>query len=155
MSRPRAFGVMTVYLAGDREEIHFDPLPPPDDAEVARVTRQVACRLARLLERRGLGRDADPEEADPLSREEPLLAQLYAASVQGRVATGPRSGARLARLGDRIDVEDVATPRGPRCAEHAGVSLHANVAIAARDRTRPYFPQVRNRISCAGSDRFL
>jgi hypothetical protein len=29
---------------------------------------------------------------DPLFREQPLLAKLYAASVQGRVSTGPKEG---------------------------------------------------------------
>jgi len=29
------------------------------------------------------------EEADPLQREQPLLSELYAASVHGRIADGP------------------------------------------------------------------
>ena len=60
-------------------------------------------------------------------------------SIQGRVATGPRAGQRLLRLGDRIDPEDLeyleATPP-PRCANAAGLSLHADVAVPARDRPR-------------------
>lgn len=48
-----------------------------------RVVGQVAARIGRLLERRGLGPAADPSDADPLSEEEPLLAQLYGASVNG------------------------------------------------------------------------
>ncbi|MCI0547579.1 MAG: hypothetical protein L0027_09880, partial [Candidatus Rokubacteria bacterium] len=69
----------------------FRPLPPPADAEVERVARRVARGLARLLERGGLGPAADPSEADPLPGEQPLLAALYAASVAGRAATGPRA----------------------------------------------------------------
>jgi hypothetical protein len=53
----------------------FHRLPPPDDAEVARVAAQVTRRIARLLERRGLGPEADRVEADPLPGEEPLLAE--------------------------------------------------------------------------------
>ena len=42
------------------------------------------------------------------------------------------------RLGDRIDAEDVADAAAepPRCATIAGVSLHANVCVPARDRQR-------------------
>jgi hypothetical protein len=49
----------------------------------------------RLMEQRGLGPQADPEEADALRRDEPLLADLYGASISGRVATGPRAGKRI------------------------------------------------------------
>ena len=118
------------------DDARFLPLPPPADAEVARVTMRVARRIARLLERRGLTSGADPDEADPLSRDDPLLAALYSASVRGRIATGSGTGRRVARLGDRIDAEDIAHTLGPRCAEVAGLSVHANVAVAARDRAR-------------------
>jgi hypothetical protein len=68
--------------------LRFHPLPPPNGAEVARVVRRVARGIARRLEKLGLGPEANPSEADPSTAEEPLLADLYAASVQGRVATG-------------------------------------------------------------------
>jgi hypothetical protein len=47
-----------------------------DDAAVARVVGQVAKRIARPLERRCLGPESDPLEADPSAEEQPLLAQL-------------------------------------------------------------------------------
>ena len=113
----------------------FHPLPPPDDTEVERVARQVARRLARLLERRGLGDDASAE-GDILATEEPLLATLYAASITSRVATGSRSGQRVLRMGDRIDADDLPVLQRERCASVGGVSVHANVAVPARDRRR-------------------
>ncbi|MCI0549160.1 MAG: transposase, partial [Candidatus Rokubacteria bacterium] len=125
-----------VYEAGADGAVRFRPLPPAEDEEVARVARRVARRLARLLERRGLGPDADPSETDPLPTEEPLLATLYAASVAGRVATGPRAGRRVLRLGDRVDAEDLPLVEGERCTTAGGVSLHANVAVPAHDRRR-------------------
>jgi hypothetical protein len=124
-----------VYARADSGALRFHPLPPPDDAEVERVARQVARRLVRLLERRGLGEDAAGDD-DTLAMEEPLLASLSAASVAGRVATGPRAGQHVARLGDRIDAEDLAVPQGERSASVGGVSIHANVAVLARDRRR-------------------
>ncbi|MCP4140331.1 MAG: hypothetical protein GY755_08595, partial [Chloroflexi bacterium] len=65
-----------------------------------------------------------------------LLPGLYAASLQNRIATGPRAGRRVMRLGDRIDVEDIGITTGPRCAATQGFSLHADIAIPARDRKR-------------------
>jgi hypothetical protein len=125
-----------VYARSEAEAPRFHALAPPDDAEVARVVRQIAHRLARLLESRGLGRDANAEDADPLPCDQPLLAALYAASVSGRIATGPRRGQRVLRVGDLIDVEDLPVLTGPRCASASGLSLHANVAVPARDRKR-------------------
>jgi hypothetical protein len=101
---------------------------------VERVARQTARRLARLLERRGLSDDTTDD--DTLAMEEPLLASLYAASVTSRVATGSRSGQRVLRMGDRIDAEDLPELQGERCASVGGVSVHANVAVPARDRLR-------------------
>ncbi len=125
-----------VYAPGPEGQMRFHPLPPPDDAEVARVAGRVARGIARRLEKEGLGPEADPAEADPLAAEEPLLADLYAASIQGRVATGPRAGQRLRRVGDRIDADELPELEGERCASVSGVSLHANVAVPARDRRR-------------------
>jgi hypothetical protein len=100
------------------------------------VVTQVARRIARLLERRGLGPEVDPAEADPLAEDQPLLAQLYGASVAGRNATGHRAGQQVLRVGDCIDPEDLPALEGERCASASGVSLHANVAVPARDRLR-------------------
>ncbi len=96
----------------------------------------MAGSLARLLTRRGLGPDDDPELADPLAADEPWLAALAAASTRGRIATGPRAGQRPLRLGDRVDPEDLPASGVPLCAQVAGVSLHAAVAVPAHDRQR-------------------
>ena len=116
--------------------VRFRPLPPPDDNEVERVARSVARGIARLLERRGLGPDADPDEIDPVARDEPLLAALYSASVRGRIAMGPRAGQTVLRFGDHVDVEHLPAAGGRRCTNIGGVSVHANVAVPARDRKR-------------------
>jgi len=42
----------------------------------------------------------------------------------------------MLRVGDRIDAENLPVLEGERCASVAGVSLHANVAVPARDRPR-------------------
>jgi hypothetical protein len=125
-----------VYAPGPDGALRFHPLPPPEDAEVERVVGQVARRIVRLLVHRGLGPESDLTEADPLAEDQPLLAQLYGASVAGRIATGRRAGQRVVRVGDCIDPEDLPALEGERCASVSGVSLHANVAVPARDRRR-------------------
>jgi len=118
------------------EAPRFHPLPPPTDAEVARLTAAIARRVEKLLVRRGLLGEEGSADPDPLQAEEPLLSQLYSASVQGRIAAGPRAGQDLVRLGDRIDADDLEEITGPRCASVRGFSLHADVCVPARDRNR-------------------
>ena len=105
-----------VYYLDDRGQIRFRRLPPPKDAEVARVTACIARQVARLLERRGQGPSADPKEADHLPRNQPLLAELYSASMQGRIAVGPCAGNWVTLVGTQPEEEDAAVPSFPRCA---------------------------------------
>ena len=65
--------------------------------------------------------------------DEPLLAELYAASVQGHVAIAEQNGARVERLGRRRDARPLFLP-GELCCDLEGFSLHAKVEIAAHDR---------------------
>jgi hypothetical protein len=46
-----------------------------------------------------LDEEAESDVTDPWVDEEPLLAGLTAASVQGRTALGPRAGAAIRRCG--------------------------------------------------------
>jgi len=116
-------------------QARFLPLPPPEPDEVARVLAGAARRIRRVIE----ARHADDEGA--LARNEPLLALLAAASLRTRIATGPDRGQPWRRLGDRVEphegIEDVADPEASdRVPQHGGMSLHAKVAVPARDRRR-------------------
>jgi len=123
-----------VFSEGDAGTIEFHPAPAPNDAEVAEALATIRHRVRRLLVRRGLepGDDATGP-ADRLADESPVLAGIVGASVQGRVALGPRAGARVRRLGQAPDAEAV-TSRGPRQAHLGGFDLHANVWVSANDR---------------------
>jgi hypothetical protein len=133
----------------------FHPAPGPSDIEVAAALATIRHRVQRLLVRRGLAPAADATgPADPLADESPVLAGIVGASVQGRVALGPRAGARVRRLGDARDTATV-TSRGARQAHLDGFDLHANVWVSAHDRAalerlcryvlRPPFAQARLR----------
>jgi hypothetical protein len=125
-----------VYAADENDRPQFQVLLAPDDDEIARLTAFLAQRITRLLDRRGLGPGSDPEESDSLRRDEPWLADLYAAAVSGRTAYGPNAGRRVTRVGDQIDPESMDLVFSPRCATVDGFSLHANVAVHAEDRPR-------------------
>ena len=124
-----------VYAAGVGGKPEFHELPAPDDAEVADVVADTARRIQALIQRHGLS-DSAPEEVDPLLRDSPGLAAIAAASVQGRITTGPNAGKRLGTLGDQIDPEAMGSHSGPRCATAFGFSLHADVAVPSKDRAR-------------------
>jgi hypothetical protein len=125
-----------IYAVNDKGEVVFQRVPPPSDAEIARVADRIHRRVARLMERRGLGPQADADEADTLRHDEPLLAELYSASISGRAATGPRAGRCIARVGDDVDSEGASLPSGRCCASVAGFSVHAGVCVPPRDRMR-------------------
>ena len=110
------------------------PAPTPTDAEVAAALATIHHRVQRLLVRRGLepGDDATGP-TDRLVDESPVLAAIVGASVQGRVALGPRAGVRVRRLGDARDTAAV-TSRGARQAHLDGFDLHANLWVSATDR---------------------
>jgi hypothetical protein len=71
----------------------------------------------------------------PIYAQSPVLAGLSSASVRGRVALGPRAGARSLALGRDPEAEWI-TSGGPRHAHVEGFDLHANVAIRGEDRER-------------------
>jgi hypothetical protein len=104
--------------------------------DVAGVVALIARRVERLLERRGLAGGTESSGAPDLwSEEAPVLAAVAAASVDGRVALGPRAGARVRRCGDPPD--DVAPMTLGPCHAHVdGFDLHAGLVPRAGQRDR-------------------
>src|SRR5205823_5898170 len=82
-----------VFAAGEDGSLEFHAAEPPSDEEVARLLATIYRRVQRLLARRGLDVD-DAPDVDPLAEESPALAGISSASIQGRIALGPRAGAR-------------------------------------------------------------
>ena len=116
-----------VYEESDGEpKFHLAPILTDDD--VCRIVETTAHRVIRLLERRGV---LDGASLDRLADEEPVLAGVTAASVNGMVATGERAGMRVRRvLSDPW--EGVRT--GHLCYASRGFSLHAATDVEAGDK---------------------
>ncbi|MCY2958974.1 MAG: transposase [Planctomycetota bacterium] len=70
---------------------------------------------------------------DHVEHDEPLLALLSAASVEGRVVLGPTSGQPQTRRDRKRDRRPLSLP-GELCCDLEGFSLHARVAIEGHDR---------------------
>jgi len=83
--------------------------------------------------RRGLVDDTNA--MDPLAAESLALAGLASAAVQGRIALGPRAGARVERLGADPDAPwiESSQPLQARC---DSFDLHGAVTVGGQDRDR-------------------
>jgi hypothetical protein len=112
-----------VYAEQPDGNLLFHPLPAPSDENIARMARAVYRKVTRHLGRL-TGEDKDQQVT---------LDHLANASVQGLVATGPRRGCRVLRLGGTGEDAEAAI-MGKRCADVAGFNVHANVRVRANDR---------------------
>ena len=136
-----------VYAADASGRPEFHQLPAPEDQDVLRLTALVNERVRSLLEGRGLGTAAEPQQADPLSEDDPGMAALLASSVSRRIAVGSNAGHGVVRMGDQIDHDGMDAFGSSRSAMVAGFSMHANVSVETRDRMR------RSRSDFRSSDR--
>jgi hypothetical protein len=96
---------------------------PTTPEDIARLARAVCRKVTRYL---GQLTGEDKEQQLPLDH-------LANASVQGLVATCPRRGCRVLRLGSSGEDAE-AMIMGKRCADVAGFNVHANVRVGANDR---------------------
>ena len=128
--------VIDGVFARAREGLTFHPPGRLTRDDAAAVLAVAVRRIERLLERRGLTAAAEERGAvDRWTEDAPVLAGLAAASVDGRVALGPRRGVGVARYGEPR--EAVAPVRlGPCHAACDGFDLHAGIVVRAGERER-------------------
>ena len=100
----------------------FHAAPSLREADIARVALAVRRKVGALLSRRGL----EEWEGEPSAWD-----RLCAASVEGRIALGPKRGWRVGRVGDEPVL--LGARRG-LCAEAEGYNVHAEVRVGAGDR---------------------
>jgi hypothetical protein len=130
--------VQGVFVEQADGTLRFVPAPAPTDLEVARLLAAVRRRIVRLVARHGTDLEDASHENEPEDErlfECPAYAAIQGAAVLGRVATGPRAGGRVVRVG-RDPTAPVVIWSGPLQAESEGFDLHAGVAVPAGDRGR-------------------
>jgi hypothetical protein len=120
-----------VYVTGKDGTPTFVPAPRLNDDDVQHIVETTAKRVVRLLQRRGLLEEGN---VDPLFEDEPLLATITAASVQGQVATGQRAGQRVRRR--LVDPEE-GIRSGPLCFASRGCGAHCTPPHGSKPRTAP------------------
>ena len=111
----------------------FRALPPPTRGDMLAVAWNTCVRTTRMLRKRGLWLDVDPDD-DKLARDEPLLAQCCSTSMQGVLMLGPRAGRRVIRLvaqasglDDDQQQPEVSTPG-------FGFNVYARTRVCAGDK---------------------
>ena len=125
-----------VFAQDGRGGLVFHPVRPPGTGDLDVLAAALARRINRLLvRRRVLVEEAESEVSDPWADDEPVLAGLVAASVQGRVALGSRAGAAIRRCGALPDEAPLLPVRGPCHAAVGGFDLDATVQVPAGART--------------------
>ncbi|HEX5107174.1 MAG TPA: transposase [Vicinamibacterales bacterium] len=124
-----------VFAEDGRGRLVFHPAPPPGTEGLEILVAALARRIHRLLvRRRVLVADGESDASDPWVDDEPVLAGLTAASVQGRVALGSRAGAGIRRCGALRDEAPLPAVRGPYHAACRGFDLDATVQVPAGAR---------------------
>ncbi len=114
----------------------FHPVAAPQSSDLQRLVEQIAGRIGRALERRGLV-ERDLENAWlAADTEAGALDDLLGHSLTYRIAVGPRAGQKLFTLqtvAPRLQGSE-GEPNG--AARAGGFSLHAGVDIAPNEREK-------------------
>jgi len=126
-------GVYRRDLGGGK--FRFVPFESPGEVDLRRMVARIRARVTSLLRRRSIGGPDREDVAFTEPMDSPSLGACAAASLVHRVPLGPSSGQPIARRRRRDLANRITSPK-EGCAEIDGFSLHANVRIAARDRSR-------------------
>lgn len=130
--------VQGVFFGQPDGRLRLAPAPAPTDVEVARVLAAVRRRIVRLVARHGIDLEDTSHKTEPDDErlfECPAYAAIQGAAVLGRIATGPRAGGRVLRVG-RDPTAPMVLSSGPLQAASEGFDPHANVAVPAGDPER-------------------
>jgi hypothetical protein len=117
----------------------FRQVKAPNRDELTRLTRTIAHRVGRYLERQGLvegdtGNVYLTPDAVNASDDDPS-SQLLGSSITYRIALGPQQGRKVFTLQTLPDLES-DNPFSSSVGEVAGFSLHAGVATKANERAK-------------------
>jgi hypothetical protein len=113
-----------------KAKFHFNLAPSQEELE--KLLKQIASRVVRHLEKRGLIQK-DEEDNYYLPNSENAFDHIQASSITYRIALGKNKGQKA------LTLQTVSTSGGkqkPYLAKYAGFSLHAGVACKASERKK-------------------
>jgi hypothetical protein len=105
----------------------------PTEEEVKALIVDIKNRIIYVLAENGI---EDDSLFDTLEDDMPLLAGIYSSSIMHRVATGPRAGMKVRKMGDFCEPIWDDHLLGQCTARLDGFSLHGSEVIPAWDRKR-------------------
>jgi hypothetical protein len=116
----------------------------PSDEDVGAVVAKIAKRTVKLLRRHGyLDNDAEfvmRPDADDMFQDNAagsMIGAALGASVQSKIAFGPRAGQFVRKIGKGFGLEEEAPfAKGKKCATINGFNLQAATFVGATDRRR-------------------
>jgi hypothetical protein len=119
------------YLVGTEPPV-FRRIAPPGEAELQAFVEQLAERIGRALERRGVVvRDAESSYLELEPAAGGSMADLLGHSITCRVAVGPRAGQKVFSL-QTVPAREERPRKG--VAQYAGFSLHGGIGVEADQR---------------------
>jgi len=110
----------------------FHALSKPSSGEITAVAWDTCQRVTKVLRKRGIWFDVDPSD-DTFAQDEPGLAELCGASMQGVIAMGPHKGQRLVRFFGAAASNRQQRPPKLQTPGY-GFNLHAARRVSANDR---------------------
>lgn len=124
--------------SGAPPALAFRRLGAPSDEERHGIGWRSCQRVLDVLRRDGRWLDDGPDGEDDFEQQEPLLAEVYGASIRGRLALGPGRGERVMVFRHAPDLripQDLQSsahePAGPRA---YAFDVHAAVHVEAHNR---------------------
>ena len=116
-----------MFDRGKDDALHFFQATPNTE-DVERLVEEISRASEAWLAKQGYaGEDEDNTEDD-----DDAQGVLQMASLNGVVALGERAGKRVRKV---VTLGGKEFALGPRCASFDGYNVHANVALAAHDRS--------------------
>jgi hypothetical protein len=149
-----------VYVGG----VAFHGVRAPTRTELTALTRCIASRVARFLERQGL-LEQDAENTYPAGEvvDEDPMAALRGHSITYRIAVGPQAGRKVLIL-QTLPAGDPEDAVADSAGKVGGFSLHAGVAARADERgklerlcryiSRPAVSEKRLSLTAGGNVRY-
>ena len=124
-----------VYVTDGRAAPVFRAVRSPAAGELQALVQQMAERIGRLLEKRGLiERDAESAWLSGEPVQAGSLDELLGHCITWRIAAGPRAGQKVFTL-QTVAARDEGEGRS-RAAQAGGFSLHAGVSIRPGQRAK-------------------